>query len=120
MPFSMAEIVNDPDFAQSFTITRSSGSFVKGNWDNIPTTVQGYGVIQPATPKELSQIPDGDRVTGAVSFHSSQALYETHLIPSAGTSDTIAWNSQNYRLVKVFPWQDFGYYKAIGVRMSGA
>lgn len=122
---NLAEVVNDPDFAQSFVITRSQGgAFKAGKWQDATTTVQGYGVIQPATAEELNQVPEGDRVNEVKSFHSSSPLYETHTSggddPNARISDTIAWSGQNYKLVKVFQWQDFGYYKALGVRMSGA
>jgi hypothetical protein len=124
MPFSMAEIVNDPDFAQEFTITRSSGgSWQFGTWVNQTESVPGYGVIQPISAKELKMIPEGDRVEGMISFHSSAPIYETHTTSqtdaTARISDTILWHTQNYRIIKVYPWEDFGYYKAIGTRMSG-
>lgn len=124
MPFLMSEIVNDPDFAQAFTITRSqNGTWENGIWVNATVAIPGYGVIQPTTPEELKQVPEADRVTGMVSFHSSSVIYETHTNgvtdSTAAISDTIAWNNQSYRVVKVFPWQDFGFYKAICSRMSG-
>ena len=117
-------IVSDPDFAQEFVITRScGGSWQAGKWVNETIKVCSYGVIQPSTPEELEQVPEGDRVTGALSFHSEQALFETHTYgPNdkfAGTSDIIWHRGQNYRLAKVFPWEDFGYFKAIGIRISG-
>lgn len=124
MPFSMVDVVNDPDFAQAFDITRSQGgSFVAGAWQNAVVSIPGYGVVQPSTPEELEQVPEGDRVKGMVTFHSSQVIYETNRVGignvDEGTSDTILWNNQTYRIVKVFPWQDFGYYKAMGARTSG-
>ncbi len=124
MPFSMAEVVNDPDFAQAFTITRSQGgSWQAGVWTNATTSLPGFGVLQPIVPEELKQIPEGDTVAGAISIHSSQPIYETHTTgqsdANAGISDVIVWQNQNYKISKVYPWQDFGYYKAIGTRMSG-
>jgi hypothetical protein len=121
---NVAEVVNDSDFAQDFEIQRSSGgSWQAGTWISKTITVPGYGVIQPATPEELDQVPEGDRVKGSLSFHSECPLYETHTRgPNdkfAGTSDVICYRGQNYRLVKVWPWEDFGYYKAIGSRISG-
>lgn len=124
MPFSLSSVVDDPDFAQAFTITRSSGgSWQAGIWTNATTALPGFGVIQPITPEELKQIPEGDRVEGMITFHSSAPIYETHTQSitdtNAGISDVIRWNGQNYRIIKVAPWQDFGYYKAFGARMSG-
>jgi hypothetical protein len=34
-------------------------------------------------------------------------------------SDQVFWHGQLYRLITVAPWDDFGYWRAIGVRMSG-
>lgn len=121
---NLSEVVNDDDFAQEFQIMRSSGgSWIAGRWVTNTINVPGFGIIQPSTPEELDQVPEGDRVKGAMSFHSETVLFETHTTASndqfAGTSDIISWQNQNYRLIKVFPWEDFGYYKAIGVRMSG-
>ena len=121
---NVSEVVNDADFAQDFKIMRSSGgSWKAGVWVNAVETVCGYGVIQPATAEELDQVPEGDRVKGMLSFHSEEPLFETHTKSSndkfAGTSDIICHREQKYRLVKVFPWEDFGYYKAIGARISG-
>jgi hypothetical protein len=121
---NLAEVVNDADFAQEFEITRShGGSWIAGKWVNETIGVPGYGVIQPATPEELEQVPEGDRVKGSLSFHSEAPLFETHTYgPNdkfAGTSDVICHRGQKYRLVKVWQWEDFGYYKAIGARISG-
>lgn len=120
MPFSMAEVINDPDFAQAFTIMRSAGAFSLGKWINQTSNVPGYGIIQPSTAEELEQVPEADRVKGAITIHSSQTLNETDVQSnSAAISDTVTWNNQTYRVVKVWPWQDFGYFKAVLVRMSG-
>jgi hypothetical protein len=121
---NLSDVVSDPDFAQEFEIQRSSGGWWKaGVWINETIGVPGYGVIQPATPEELDQVPEGDRVKGSLSFHSECPLFETHTrSPNdkfAGTSDIICHRGQSYRLVKVWPWEDFGYYKAIGARISG-
>lgn len=122
MPFSLSRVVNDPRVAQAFTIQRDAGAFVAGVWVPNPTTVPSYGVIQPSTPEEIDTVPEGDRVTGMFTFHSSNAIYHTGVDEGgiARTSDIIPWHGQNYRIVVVAPWQDFGYYKGIGARMSGA
>lgn len=124
---NVAEIVNDPDFAQVFSISRSSnGAFDdSGVWQDSKVAVPMYGVIQPATAKELLQVPEGDRVKEVKSFHSSQEMIVTETTgltdPNAAISDIVIWptTGEQYRLVKLYPWQDFGYYKALGVRISG-
>jgi hypothetical protein len=119
MPFSIAEVVNDPDFAQTFTIVRSNnGRFVMGKWVNNTIKINAWGSLQPPTPEELEMVPEGDRVTGVVAVHTSMLIYETN-VQQGGISDIVNWHGQDYRVMKVFPWQDYGYYKALAVRMSG-
>jgi hypothetical protein len=123
--YSMADIVNDPDFAEPFTIQRDSGgSWQAGVWLPNRVTVQGFGVVQPSTPKELDQIPEGDRVKGMKSFHSSAVLYETRGLnqDNTGLSDIIVYppNSDiQWRVVSILPWENYGYYLAIAARMAG-
>lgn len=124
---NLAEVVNDPDFAQTFSIARSQGGAFddSGVWQDATVDVPMYGVIQPATAKELLQVPEGDRVKEVKSFHSSQQMFLTRESqlndPNAAISDLVAWSTtgEQYKLVKLYPWQDFGYYKALGVRISG-
>jgi hypothetical protein len=115
---NMADVVNDADFAQAFTITRNSGAWVGGNWIADATEVPGYGIIEPASSRDVQMIPEGDRVTGMMAFWSSAPLYITDAAAQV-TSDQITWNGELYRLLFVYPWSDFGYYKAIGARMVG-
>lgn len=118
---NVGEIINDPDLCQSFTVSRSSGQFGAGGWmENAPTSLTLLGVITPSTADELQQVPEGDRVTGAMTFYSTVILFETHDDSQSGTSDILTWRGQKYRIVRVFPYEDYGYNKAVAVRMQGA
>ena len=131
---SISEIINDPDFAQEFTIQRDYGQFGPGGWQPNIAPVQAYGPITVADFQTLNMIPEGDRPTGAMAFYWTSEIYETHSDRpqygqggagqggyggGQGTSDVICWRNQNYRIIKVWPDVDYGYYKAVGVRMSG-
>jgi hypothetical protein len=116
---NLAEIATDADFAQSYTVIRSSGSFVLGGWSNTTSSVPMYGAITVASSSDLEQVTEGDRVTGAMTFYSTQQLYVTRAGTTPGLSDIIAWRGQNYRLVKIFDYLDYGWNKAVGLRMSG-
>jgi hypothetical protein len=139
---SVAEVVLDPDLAENFTILRSKGKFDLGGWKTTSENVDGYGVVTVASNKDLQMIPEGDRVTGAMLFHSHERIYLTELDDGYGqqsygndgfdcanknkygdseqhVSDQIYWRGQLFRIISVAPWQDFGYYRAMGVRMSG-
>lgn len=120
---NVAEIILDPDFAQWYTITRSvNGQFSWGGYQDLKQTLQTYGVIEPATSKDLEQIPEADRVIGMMAFYATIQLYTTQLLNPgvSGISDQITWDSQQWRLQHVKEYQDYGYWKALGVRMSGA
>ncbi len=124
---NVGEIVSDPDFAQAFTIARSSGGYFDptGTWQETDGNIDMWGIIQPATAKELLQVPEGDRVKEVKSFHSQQGMFVTHTDgltdANAATSDIVTWltTGEQYRLVKLYQWIDFGYYKALGVRIAG-
>lgn len=116
----VSDIINDPDFAQPFTIKRSTGgAFVSGGYTSSNSTIQGYGVIQPASDREHEQVPEGERVAGSISIYSATALYTTYGGDPSGLSDIVTWRGDDYRIVSVGPYQDFGFFKALAVRMSG-
>jgi hypothetical protein len=130
----VSEVINDPDFAQPFSILRSSLQFVPGGVSNTQTQTPARGVIRPAKANELRTLPEGDQISGAIAVHSTDPIYETRNSgglgqqgfgeggfgsPDYALSDVILWRNQQYRVAFVWPWADFGYYKAIAVRMSG-
>lgn len=116
---SVAEICNDPDLAQHVTIYRSQGQFGPGGWVNQTTQIPAYGSLQPATAKSLQMIPEGDRVEGAIQFFTTQPIYSTSEDQSR-ISDQIMWQENMYRVSGIFKWNEFGYYGAILVRMTGS
>jgi len=116
----VSELIGDPDFEQGYTVTRSSGDFGAGGWkENTPVSIPMNGVITVARFKDLNQVPEADRVTGAMLFYSTQEIYVTHNDASKGTSDVITWNGDDYRIAYIWPYVDYGYWKAYGVRKRG-
>lgn len=117
---SVGELITDPDFAQPYSVLRSTGVFALGGFISNTTLLSFYGVITVAQDQDLDTLPEGDRITGSMLFYANGPIYTTIVgANSEGLSDVIAWRGQNYRIAKVFPYVDYGYYKAIGVRMSG-
>ena len=117
---NVARVANSPAFAQVYTVNRSVGTFQQGGFVSTTTPIPFWGIIQPATDEDLAQVPEGDRVTGMMGFISEQRMYETNVQQnSEGLGDTITWNDQLYRVVRVVPWKDFGFWKAIASRLSG-
>lgn len=113
---NVGRIVNNRNFSQpsGFTVYRQTGTWVAGRWVAEEAEIQMQGTVTVANSKDLTQVPEGDRVTGMMCFYSQQPIYETN---PDGTSDEIEWQGERYRVYSVFPWSDFGYWKALGTRM---
>ena len=122
---NVSGLVSDPDFAQNFTVLRAHGGrFIAGVWtEGTAIGVKTKGVIYPSTEEEISQVPEADRVTGMVTFITKIRMYATHITtPSGdkGISDKVVWKENTYKIVTVMPYGDFGFFLAVGVRLSGA
>lgn len=123
---NVKRVVLSRNFAQpqGFTVYRQSGRWVRGVWtpgEEQVLTLPGTVIV--ASADDLEQVPEGDRVKGAKAFYSPQPMYTTRAdggdSGQGGTSDEMEWRGDRYRIYSVAPWENFGYYKAIGVRMRG-
>ena len=118
----MSDVVNSPEFAQNFQILRGPGSWLNGVWKPTTAPILGFGTVTVATSRDIDMIPEGDRVTGAMVFHSQQPIYGTHADANGqgASSDIITWRDHQYRVLKVGPFEDFGYYRAVATRLKSA
>lgn len=117
---SVEEIIEDNDLAQDFIIYRTSGSFIGGRWvSGTPVRISARGTISVAREKDLRQVPEADRVAGAMVFHNRGVMYPTRTSPTNAISDKIFWRGEWYKVISVFPYVDYGYYKAIAERTVG-
>jgi hypothetical protein len=116
----LSEVVSDPDLAESFTITRNTGAFGSGGWiPNAPTVIPAYGIVSVAKQADLDAIPEADKISEAMVFHSTQEMFITNAAGSA-TSDTLQWQGTNYRVYSVANYSNRGYWKAIATKMAGS
>jgi hypothetical protein len=118
----MSDIVNAPEWVQEFTIYRGPGSWLNGVWQPGSAPVLGHGAVTVATPRDIDMIPEGDKVTGAMVFHSQQPIYGTHADAdgNGASSDIIIWRNHRYRVLQVGPFEDYGYFRAIATRMKSS
>jgi hypothetical protein len=125
---NVSRIINSPRIAQpsAFTVTRSTGTWVNGRFTLTTSTLNYSGTILPASSKDVIQTPEGDRIKGEIAIYtdSNCPLYETFLNQKTGNSgnvsDEVTWQGENYKIIQVKPYVDYGYYKAIAVRKRGA
>jgi hypothetical protein len=114
---NMGFLVADPEFAQSITVYRQNGAWVAGRWTaGTPTTLTLTGVITIPKETDLEQVPEGDRMKGAICVYTQTPLTVSNV---DGTSDQLLWaNDGNlYRAAQLYPFADYGYYKCICIRM---
>lgn len=77
---SVFEVVVDPDMIapQPYYIYRSTGQFVAGGFQpNNTTIIPMFGPVQQASLKEISMLPEADRIGSIRSFWSTQPIYLT-------------------------------------------
>ena len=77
---SVEEVIHDPDFTapQPFTIVRSTLRWVQGGTENIVTeTLQQFGPVQAASPKEVAMLAEADRVSQVKAFWATVPVYVT-------------------------------------------
>lgn len=106
----------DADNCEPFTILRYAGNFAAGGYQEQPATLARFGVISNPQGSDLAQVPEGDRVNGAIMINGWDEIKETN---SEGTSDVVVWQGQQYKVVKVWNYSNRNYWYAYAVRMSG-
>ena len=117
----VSEIIDDPDLAQRFKLYRITGQFVNGRWvENPKQELTRVGIIVPMGAKSLQQIPEADRVRGAIEVFTKEILYITSSAGSQSrTSDQVLWKGSLYKLLAVDDYSDFGFYHGVGQRIQG-
>lgn len=120
---NVSRVIASPRIAQHYSVLRTLGSWQKGKFVLAdPEELDFFGTVTVAREKDLSIVPEGDRIKGAMCFHAPKEIFITHKDEDnqSGISDIILWRGNHYRIVAVAPEIDYGYYKAIGERMEGA
>lgn len=121
---NIAELVDDPDFSQTFTVTRQSGTWTNGRFEPTSRTFTVSGVINPMSTKDIEMLPAADVIHGGIAIHTTVPIYTTTLNESTGNSgnasDEITWQGEQFKIIQVSNYADFGYYKALATRKLGA
>jgi len=121
---NVSRLMNDPAFSSKYTVVRRSAK-----WDGIrfvvsePEMLQYYGPVQPATQKELDQLPEGDRQNGTMKFFCKPPK-DLHITSEddeeANVSDEIIYRGQRYKIFAVKDWMPHGYIRAFAYSVGSA
>lgn len=113
---NVAELIHDPDFCTKFKRVRQIGSKVGGRWVvEREDTKTITGVVSGVNSKDLEILPEGDRVKELKTFY---ALDELRVTGNNATSDICEYKDSRYKLIQGFDYSDYGYYKAIGIKLG--
>lgn len=116
--YDVCDLMHDQDFASPYKVVRRRGEWVKGRFMlHEPEYLNFYGPVQPANPKELEQLPEGDRKKGVIKFlcKMPQELFLTRDNPKdAGASDEVIWRGERYKIIQLMPWNHMGWMRAFG------
>ena len=120
---NVSELIHDPDFAQNFQVIRRPGKWSEGKWviEN-PQQFNLHGVITVASARDINMVPEGERIKGMMSFYSTEPLYTTRVENSTAPSqisDELLWRGEKYKIIKINPHIDWGFYQALAVRVVG-
>lgn len=115
MALDISFLLSDPDFCAAFTVERCVESVDdKGRAQLVSDTVPWRGVVQPATPRELERLPEGDRDRESITVYSRDPLRmgQRPASDSGGpAADVILWQGQRYEVASVEPWS--GYVRVL-------
>lgn len=104
--------------SQPITVTRRSGGWVNGQFvETEQRTLSGvYGIVTIAQPKDLTLVPEGDRVTGGIRVLSRTKLLQTR---DDGFGDIVTWHGARYKVMTVSDDSNYGFYRSICARLEG-
>jgi hypothetical protein len=121
MSFDVSEVVTSGDIAESYTVIRSVGSFaVGGMWQENINSFTGFGIVSDANARDMMQVPEGDRIKGAMLFWSKTELFVSRNAgDQSGVADRLVWQGDTFKIQSVKRYPQRGYYRAIATRISG-
>lgn len=104
-------LLHDPDLgAQEFTVKRRTGKWQGGRMTvSTETTFSAIGVIVAPSAEQLAFFPEGERRKGQIVIHTTAML---HLSEGSDISDDVTWRGDQYKLVNVERWDDYGFVVA--------
>ena len=106
----VSELMDDPDFARSFTVRRPTGTFgADGEFTSTYKESQLRGIVQPATAREVQMLGQGERLGDVISVWSAEEMRAGD--GNKRESDVLVVDSKSYRVIKAEPWADAGYFR---------
>lgn len=100
MILNLTPVVLGP-LSQKFTVTHPSTN----NW-SAGGEANNQGVLAPASKDEAKFLPEGTRLSQAISIYAAKKI---------GFGDVVTWTGQYYVVTHLQDYSDYGYYYALAV-----
>jgi hypothetical protein len=102
-------------FATTVPVTRTAVSFVNGRaQQGAPDEFEIEAAVQPATPKELARLPEGQRSREVIAVYTETEL---RIGGPGAAADRIGHAGATYEVHSVERWDVGGFYKALAARL---
>lgn len=102
----VSDIIEDPDFQDSFTIVRSVETVDQhGRSSLAPTSISAWGIVQPASGRTMELTPDAVRTNAMLEIWTQFGLQEASDTTQA---DIVLWESKQYMVTHIDPWDNWG------------
>lgn len=99
-------VLDDPDFNQTITVTRTLKSVNdQGEVTTTSTSQDITAVVAPITANELARLPDAEQLSGGCTVYCRYPLFSGH---GDYTADTVLCNGSQYVVISVDNWEAFG------------
>lgn len=111
----VTEILSDPDFADTITVTRAVET--TDGHGRAQTTTQAFpnivAVVTAGQGDVLKYFPEMANISGAVLIHTTFRLTSTSETTQA---DTVTWQGRDYQITDLNDWSTFGagFIMAVG------
>ena len=115
MTLDVTDIINDPDVAQSVTITRTiAPTLTAGRATTLSTSTTTINAsVQPMSSRELMLLPEGLRDQGVANVFSQVELL-TKPMP-----DRFTWKSATWEIIQSDDWSaTAGYWRSQAARVT--
>lgn len=110
---NLSSVVHSSRMAQEFTVERRIGQWMNGEFiQEEPQTISMTGIITVASAKDLTEVPEGSRVSAGIKVLTTEKIYLTGAEDDL-ISDVIVWHEERYRVRSVAPDNDWGFYRSI-------
>lgn len=111
MMMDLSDVIYDPNWYGSWTISRRGGAYdATGAWVESWTDGTLDAAIHPASDDAMQMLAEGERQLPGIKVYSAQPV---------GFGDLITWNGEQWRVTRLQDYSEYGFYDSTAVRLLG-